>query len=200
MLTTPQLNVATGGQFNPAPLQDVPGVTTAYAGLLSRVASLPFVPPKWLETVMEEQKAQGGLWMPRYAIRADAWNQGKSEPLLADVPQWLTDPVNAIAWNKLADWWKATMQPLLSGWARDQQELLTNATENAAFWDGLYSAVKPVAAVGNAILEAPEKVADVASKVVTGTLGKLWPVLLIGAVAVVAALVLKGKLTKVTPS
>ena len=201
MMTDSDVNKATGGQINGAPLQNIPGVQAAYASLLTRVASLPFVPHDWLKTVMDASAAQGnGLWVPRYAIRADAWNNGKSAPILDDVPAWIaSDPINAIAWNKLADWWKATMQPILSGWARDQQDLLTSATNNAAFWDSLYSSIKPVAALGNAILEAPEQIAGAASNVITGTLGKLLPVLVIAAVLGVALLVYKNKLTKVAP-
>ena len=60
MLTTQQENQLTGGQFNPAPLQDIPGVNAAYDELLHRVAMLPFVPSEWLGKVVAERATQSG--------------------------------------------------------------------------------------------------------------------------------------------
>lgn len=190
----------TGGYINAAALSDIPGVAAAAASLLARVAALPFVPKEWLDTVLKAQQEHNGLWLPRGAIRADAWAQGKSAPLVDDIPTWLSnDASHAIAWNKLSDWWRATLQPILAGWARDQKTLMDEANNNAAFWDSLYKSVQPVAAVGNAILAAPEKVAGVASQVVTGTLKKLWPVLLVAAVGLVVVVVFKNKMMKASP-
>lgn len=192
-----QLMSATGGYVSAAPLQDIPGVKDAVAVLLARVQSLPFVPGDWMKNVVDAM-AKGGIWQPRYAINANAWAQRKSEPVFDDMPNWLkNNPSAAIAWNTLGDWWKVKMQPILAGWAQDQKAIMDAANNDAAFWDGLYAIVKPVAFVGETILAAPEAVAGAASKVITGTLGKLLPVILIGVVIAVAALVYKQKMTRV---
>lgn len=196
MLTDAQLLAETGGYVMPSPLENIPGMRDALATLLSRVQALPFIPSGWTDKV-NEAMSKGGIWQPRYVIQPNAWAQKKTSPVFEDMPKWLKDDANAaIAWNTLTDWWKAKMQPILAGWARDQTAVMNSANDDAAFWNGLYNIVKPVAMVGDAILAAPEAVAGAASKVITGTLGKLLPVILIGVVIAVAALVYKNKMTK----
>lgn len=198
MLTETELNKTTGGQFNAAPLQDVPGVNAAYAALLARVQALPFVPKNWMALVSAESVARGNaLWVPRYAINAASWNAGKLAPLLDAVPEWLHEPGAARAWNTLTDWWKARLQPVLAGWGRDQAHIMDEANIEAAFWDGLYTIVKPGAVVGDAILAAPGKVTDVASGVALTVLKKFWPIIVVVVVISVATVVLKNKAMKV---
>lgn len=194
-----EINSITGGYVNAAPLADIPGVDKAYNELLARIQSLPFVPAGWHDAVDNARKANDNrLWLPRYAIRADAWNHGATSPLLDDVPVWLHDTSAAVAWNKLTDWWTARLQPVLAGWARDHRAVMESANDEAAFWNTLYTVVKPIAVVGDTIIAAPEKVAAVASGVAVGVLKKFWPVLLILVVVGVGALVYKNKLTKAT--
>ena len=199
MLTDNQISKATGGYFNVAPLQDIPGVNEAYAGMLARVQALPFVPSDWMATVAAESAARNhALWIPRYAIQAAAWNAGKLTPLLDDVPEWLHTPEAAKAWNTLTDWWKKRLQPILAGWGKDQAAIMNNANDEAAFWNTLYTVVKPVAVVGDAIIAAPGKVAEVASGVGLSILKKFWPLIAVVVVIGVAAVVLKNKAMKVT--
>jgi len=194
---SPTIESLTGGYLNAVKLQDIKGVAPALKELLARVQALPFVPKDWTATVEKYQNESGQPWQPRYAIRADAWRNQKTGPLLADIPSWLADDVNAaVAWNKLADWWTEKLQPILAGWARDENVVLDEATNDAAFWNGLYTAVLPVAKVGDAILAAPEAVAGAASKVVTGTFMKLLPAISIVALVAIAVLVYKNKVTK----
>ena len=195
-----QINAVTGGYIHAAPLADIPGVNAAYNALLVRVAGLPFVPGDWLETVAKVRADNGNrLWSPRYAIRADAWNQKKTEPLLDDIPEWLKTPAAATAWNKLADWWKTRLQPILAGWARDEKSIMETANDEAVFWNNIYTVVKPVAVVGDAIISAPAKVAEVASTVGLSVIKKFWPLIAVVVVLGVVAIVMKNKLTKVTP-
>ena len=199
MLTDTQISTATGGYFNVSPLQDIPGVNEAYAGMLARVQALPFVPSDWMVTVAAESAARNhSLWVPRYAIQPAAWNAGKLTPILDDVPEWLHTPEAAKAWNTLTDWWKKRLQPILAGWGKDQALIMNNANDEAAFWNTLYTVVKPVAVVGDAILATPEKVAGVASGVGLSILKKIWPLIAVVLVIGVAAVVLKNKAMKVT--
>jgi hypothetical protein len=200
MLTDNELNATTGGYFNAAPLQDIAGVNDAYAGLLAHVQALPFVPSQWMATVAAESAARNhALWIPRYAIRADAWNQGKLSPLLDDVPEWLHTPEAAKAWNTLTDWWKTRLQPILAGWGKDQAAIMHNANDEAAFWNTVYTTVKPVAVVGDTIIAAPSKVAEVASGITVGVLKKFWPVIAVVVVIGVGAVIFKNKMMKVAP-
>lgn len=189
-----EINAETGGYINAASLDSVPGIEEAYKQLLSRVASLPFVPSSWLAKVAAARAENGNrLWMPRYAINAIAWRQEKDGPLLGDVPSWLSnDPAAARAWNTLADWWTERMQPILAGWARNQADIMNAANADARFWDTLYVITKPIADVGEAIIAAPEKAGEVISRSVLGALRGLLPVLLIGAVGVVGFLAYKS--------
>src|SRR6185369_10395696 len=128
------------------------------------------------------------------AISPVAWGVNKTEPMLGDIPTWLSsDPNAAAAWNTLCDWWKTRLQPILAGWARSEAETLAAASDDAAFFDRLYLFVKPVAMVGDAILAAPEAIAGAASTVIMGTLKKFWPVLAVVAVIAVGVLVYKNK-------
>ena len=120
MLTDAQLLAETGGYVMPSPLENIPGMRDALATLLSRVQALPFIPSGWTDKV-NEAMSKGGIWQPRYVIQPNAWAQKKTSPVFEDMPKWLKDDANAaIAWNTLTDWWKAKMQPILAGWARDQ--------------------------------------------------------------------------------
>lgn len=177
-----ELNRTTGGQLTNVAVANVPGMREAFNGLLSRVQALPFVPSDWLAQVNAAMDQNGGLWQPRYAINAAAWRDGKDSPLLGDVPTWLqNNPEAARAWNTLADWWGERMQPILAGWARNEADVMNAANADAMFWNVLYASVKPAAVVGQGLLDAPEKVGEVASGVVLGTLRGFAPILLIAA-------------------
>lgn len=195
-----EINSTTGGYINAAPLADIPGVDAAYNSLLTRIQALPFVPQEWHANVAKARAAnENRLWLPRYAIQASAWAQNKTSPILADVPTWLHDSKNATAWNTLTDWWTARLQPVLAGWARDQKAVMESAQDEASFWNGLYTVVRPVAAVGDAILTAPAKAAEVATGVGLSVLKKFWPLIAVVAVIGIGALVFKNKMMKATP-
>lgn len=198
MITHQQVNIATGGQITPTPSLDIPGVRAAFDELLSRIQALPFVPSDWKATVNMAMKAMNGTWQPRYAIRADAWRADKTEPMLGDLPPWLVKDNSArIAWNKLGDWWRERLQPLLAGWARDQATLVADAAADADFFNTLYQVVLPVATVGNAIIAAPQKVAEVASRSFMGLVKGLLPVLAVLAVVGVGYVLYKKKLKEI---
>lgn len=195
MITTQQVNVATGGQITPTPSLDIPGVREAFDALLDRIQSLPFVPSDWKATVAMLMREDKGTWQPRYAIRADAWRADKTEPMLDNIPSWLVKDNSArVAWNKLVDWWRDRLQPLLAGWARDQATLVADAAADAAFFNTLYQVVLPVATVGNLIIEAPQKVAEVASRTVMGIIKGLLPVIAVVALVGVGYVLYKKKL------
>jgi hypothetical protein len=202
MMTTEEIQATTGGYLNVVALQKIPNVAGAFAELLARVQSLPFVPPEWSTLVASAMADYGdeATWQPRYAIRADAWRNNETAPLNDNVPDWLANDADAaVAWNKLTDWWTAKLQPILGGWARSEAEVLEAANADAQFWNGLYDVVKPVAVVGEVLLEAPAAIAGAASKVVTGTVWKLMPIILIAAVVGVGLLVYKNKMLAGVP-
>ena len=186
----------TGGYILATPL-DVPGLMSAYAEMLARVQALPFVPRSWTTDVQGAMAAAGGnLWQPRYALNADAWRRGVlNGPIYPGTPSWLTGDA-AVAWNTLTDWWKERMQPILAGWARDGAALVQAAAGEAKFWDTLYNVTKPIAAVGDVLLAAPKAVAGVAADVITGSIGKLLPVIAIVVVVAVALVMFKNKMGK----
>lgn len=196
MKTAQEISQATGGYLNPVPLNDIPGVRAAFDGLLARVQALPFVPSSWSADVKAAMSESGGTWQPRYAIQTTAWRADKTEPLYPDMPTWITqDQAAAVAWNKLTDWWAERLQPILAGWARSEAEVLNAANADAKFFSGLYTVVAPVAAVGQALLDAPAAAAEVVSTVAGGVLKNLFPVLLVVGVLGIAVLILKNKIT-----
>lgn len=195
MLTTPQINIATGGQITPTPSLEIPGMRAAFDALLSRIQALPFVPSDWKAMVDMTMREGNGTWQPRYAIRADAWRADKTEPMLDNIPAWLAQNNSArVAWNKLVDWWRERLQPLLAGWARDQATLVAAAAADAAFFNTLYQVILPVATAGNLIIEAPQKIAEVASRSVMGIVKGLLPVIALLALAGVGYVLYKKKL------
>lgn len=197
MASQEQIRRQTGGYLNASPLQSVAGVLPVFGELLARVQALPFVPASWTEDV-KKAMAQAGdnrLWVPAYAIRVDAWREGKTDPVYPDAPAWLNDPASRTAWNTLVDWWTERLQPILAGWARDEAATLSAANADLRFWSALHAIVKPIAVVGDGIIAAPGVLADGASKAATGALRGLLPVLAIVAALGVAVLVFKSKLT-----
>ena len=194
MVDFPKLRRDTGGALTFGVLENVPGVKEAYAGLLAKVAALPFVPATFQREVsMVMLDNPGAIWVPTYAINAPAWRAGK-DVLLDDCPDWLKEPQIARAWNTLADWWQETMQPLLAGWAKDQSAIMAAAENNAAFWDVLYKSVKPVADLGNIILDAPTTVGGALASSLLNGLKAIAPVLIVVGVGVIVYLAAKKKI------
>lgn len=188
----------TGGYLNSVTLTDIPGVQSAFNELLARIQALPFVPATWSSDVrammaLEDNKH---TWQPQNAVRGDAWLSGKLEPAIAGIPDWLSTPQARKAWGDIADWWRERLMPVLQKWARNEQATMEAAVNDAAFWDGLYKAVKPVAMVGNVILKAPEAAAGAVAGVAGGVLARLFPLIVVVAVIGVAVLIYKNKLTK----
>lgn len=186
----------TGGYINQSPLSSIAGVMPAFDELISRVQALPFVPSSWSDDVRKAMSAAGDrLWLPAPVIRVDAWRAGKTEPVYPDTPPWLANNEDArIAWNTLVDWWGERLQPILAGWARDQQAILTSATNDAKFWSALYEIVRPVAAVGDAIIAAPGAAAEVITKAAGGALKGFLPLILVVGLAAVGLVVFKTKM------
>jgi hypothetical protein len=194
-MTSEDTQRRTGGYVGGTTLTAIAGVTSEFNALLERVQGLPFVPSSWASDVKAAMVAEGGTWQPRYAISPAAWAADKAEPMLSDVPTWLTsDPQAARAWNELTDWWKERLQPILAGWARSEAATLEAANADAKFFNRLYAMVKPIAVVGDIVLEAPAAVAGAASNVVMGTLRAAWPLLLVAALAGLAFLAYKGRI------
>lgn len=188
----------TGGYISATPLQNVPGVRAAFDELIARVQALPFVPADWSANVRAAMSQSGEAypWQPAPAIRLDAWRADKDEPVYPESPAWLVNnPQARRAWNTLCDWWGDRLQPILAGWARDEAATLRAAYDDAAFWNTLYALVRPVAVVGQTILDAPGVVADTANRIGLDMLKKLWPLLAVGAVIAVGVLVYKRKLS-----
>lgn len=198
MKTAHDIRTTTGGYINAAPLMAVSGVREAFSELLKRVQALTFVPSDWTSNVNAamDEAGDGAIWLPAYAIVTDAWRADQTSPLYPETPTWISATPNAPeAWNTLVDWWANRLQPILSGWARDEAETLAAAVHDAAFWNRLYAIVKPVAVVGEVILAAPEAVAGAAADVAGGVFKKLLPVLIVVGVAALAVLIYKRKMT-----
>jgi hypothetical protein len=186
MKTAQEIRRTTGGYLSGTLLLEVPGVRAAFAELLARVQELSFVPAAWtadVQAAMSEAIA-GSMWQPAPAIDTHAWAAKKTEPLYSDMPSWITSDQQAcVAWNTLCDWWQQRMQPILAGWAHDGASVVKAAAADAVFWNGLYAIVKPIAVVGDVIIEAPEMVGNVVSKMTLGALRGFAPVLVLAAIA-----------------
>ena len=188
----PTQNRTTGGQAAYGLQGNVPNVAQAYNALLKRVAALPFVPSSWSASV-SGWEAAGALWVPRYALRREAWEARRApsmDDILPNVPAWIDTPEKAAAWNRLSDWWRDALDPILSDWASDQAAIMRKAEANAAFWEGLYQVVAPIA-------EAPQRLASAAGDVVGGAasalLSRLWPLAALGVGALLLLLIVRKR-------
>lgn len=183
---------STGGQFTFG-LADIPAIAGLRDRLYAKVLSIPWVDKAALKEAFLFTE-NGAVWSPNYAINSKSWNSNSVEfteaDLLSGIPEWLREIKHAIIWNKLNDFWRNNVMPVLALDGKKQAEVLLKAINNAVFWNSLYAATKFVA-------EIPGKVATSASKVVGSVFAGLIPIFIMGGVIFVAYVYSRSQYRKV---
>lgn len=169
-------------------IQRVPGRRKAYPEwsdlsdpILAKVAALPFIPPGWYAKVQALQAAYPDDIFDISPVFGPIGNR------VAGVAPWITEPADLKAWQTLADAYKAAAVAFAAGKVAEGRKVMEAAQSNADFWDAAYRTVKVIA-------DAPANIAGAASTVITGTVSRLLPVIVLAIGGAAAYLYFKKRM------
>lgn len=142
-----------------------------WATLRDRISKIPWLPVGWLASVERLRTPEVRIMPIPGRIPA-----GRNPNL----PSWIDTPEKVAAWDEMSKRLNGIVTVFSAGMLEKGREEMAAAYADAAFWDGIYGAVK-------AIADAPAKIVGAAGEFATGLVGSFlkawWPVIIFAGVA-----------------